>query len=84
MHPFFITSAPDDNYLSVHVKILGDWTRNLKAKFVKACQPSLNGQSDLLRADCIKEDSQSRNNAVRILEQQLQNHISQYSETLWR
>ncbi|RYR62329.1 hypothetical protein Ahy_A04g019821 [Arachis hypogaea] len=59
-HPFSITSAPDDNYLRVHVKILGDWTRNLKAKFVKACQPPLNGQSGLLRTDCIKENSQSR------------------------
>ncbi|KAL1364600.1 hypothetical protein AAHE18_03G228200 [Arachis hypogaea] len=57
-HPFSITSAPDDNYLSVHIKILGDWTGNLKAKFVKACQPPLNGQSGLLRADCIKGDSQ--------------------------
>ncbi|QHO02295.1 uncharacterized protein DS421_13g422580 [Arachis hypogaea] len=57
-HPFSITSAPDDNYLSVHIKIIGDWTGNLKAKFVKACQPPLNGQSGLLRADCIKGDSQ--------------------------
>ncbi|RYQ95334.1 hypothetical protein Ahy_B08g090531 [Arachis hypogaea] len=30
-----------------------------------------------------QEQEQLRNNAVRILEQQLQNHISQYSETLW-
>ncbi|XLV00115.1 hypothetical protein S245_014454, partial [Arachis hypogaea] len=57
-HPFFITSTPDHNYPSVHIKILGDWTENLKAKFVKVCQPPLNGQSGLLRADCIKEDSQ--------------------------
>ncbi|XLT77028.1 hypothetical protein HN873_033302, partial [Arachis hypogaea] len=57
---FSITSAPDDNYLSVHIKILGDWTRNLKAKFVKACQPPLNGQSGLLRAGRIIKDSQSR------------------------
>ncbi|RYR68983.1 hypothetical protein Ahy_A03g015498 [Arachis hypogaea] len=61
-HPFSITSAPDDNYLSIHIKILGDWTRNLKAKF--ACQPPLNSQSGLLRADCIKEDSQSRESCV--------------------
>ncbi|XLR11775.1 hypothetical protein HN51_048507 [Arachis hypogaea] len=77
MHLFSITSAPDDNYLSVHIKILGDWTRNLKAKFVKACHPPLNGQSGLLRADCIKEDSQSR--AVHCCDSTLslkQNHIS--------
>ncbi|XLT09486.1 hypothetical protein HN51_055279 [Arachis hypogaea] len=59
-HPFSITSTPDHNYPSVHIKILGDWTENLKAKFVKACQPPLNGQSGLLRANCIKEDSQPR------------------------
>ncbi|XLS61690.1 hypothetical protein HN51_015918, partial [Arachis hypogaea] len=59
-HPFSITSTPDHNYPSVHIKILGDWTGNLKAKFVKVCQPPLNGQSGLLRADCIKEDSQPR------------------------
>ncbi|XLR11265.1 hypothetical protein S83_039203, partial [Arachis hypogaea] len=34
-HPFSITSTPDHNYPSVHIKILGDWTGNLKAKFVK-------------------------------------------------
>ncbi|QHO57694.1 uncharacterized protein DS421_3g84460 [Arachis hypogaea] len=60
LHPFSITSTPDHNYPSVHIKILGDWTGNLKAKFVKVCQPPLNGQSGLLRADCIKEDSQPR------------------------
>ncbi|XP_061369910.1 respiratory burst oxidase homolog protein C-like isoform X2 [Gastrolobium bilobum] len=52
-HPFSITSAPDDDYLSVHIKILGDWTRSLKATFSKACQPPLNGQSGLLRAECL-------------------------------
>ena len=32
-HPFSITSAPGDNYLSVHIRTLGDWTRSLRAKF---------------------------------------------------
>ncbi|RDX75862.1 Respiratory burst oxidase-like protein C, partial [Mucuna pruriens] len=53
-HPFSITSAPDDDYLSVHIKILGDWTRSLKAKFSRACQQPVNGQSGLLRAECVK------------------------------
>ncbi|CAH9130289.1 unnamed protein product [Cuscuta epithymum] len=38
-HPFSITSAPDDNYLSVHIRTLGDWTTELKSKFAKACEP---------------------------------------------
>ncbi|KAK7369579.1 hypothetical protein VNO80_11620 [Phaseolus coccineus] len=58
-HPFSITSAPDDDYLSVHIKILGDWTRSLKTKFSQACQQPLNGQSGLLRAECLKEDNSS-------------------------
>ncbi len=26
-HPFTLTSAPGDSYLSVHVRAAGDWTR---------------------------------------------------------
>ncbi|KAK1577626.1 hypothetical protein Q3G72_023342 [Acer saccharum] len=29
-HPFSITSAPGDDCLSVHIRALGDWTRQLK------------------------------------------------------
>ncbi|XP_020233487.1 respiratory burst oxidase homolog protein C [Cajanus cajan] len=58
-HPFSITSAPDDDYLSVHIKILGDWTRSLKTKFSQACQQPLNGQSGLLRAECMKGENSS-------------------------
>lgn len=32
-HPFSITSAPRDDYLSVHIRTLGDWTRQLKTAF---------------------------------------------------
>ncbi|KAE9602729.1 putative NAD(P)H oxidase (H(2)O(2)-forming) [Lupinus albus] len=56
-HPFSITSAPGDNYLSVHIKIVGDWTRNLKTKFSEACRAPLNGQSGLLRAGCTEGDN---------------------------
>ncbi|CAD5117411.1 DgyrCDS6183 [Dimorphilus gyrociliatus] len=28
-HPFTLTSAPDDNYLSVHIRVAGDWTEKL-------------------------------------------------------
>lgn len=34
-HPFSITSAPDDDYLSVHIRTLGDWTTELKTRFEK-------------------------------------------------
>jgi len=32
-HPFSITSAPRDDYVSVHIRTLGDWTRELKNVF---------------------------------------------------
>ena len=35
-HPFTITSAPDDPYLSAHIRSAGDWTENLFKK-VKTC-----------------------------------------------
>ncbi|KAG8371392.1 hypothetical protein BUALT_Bualt13G0083000 [Buddleja alternifolia] len=38
-HPFSITSAPDDDYLSVHIRTLGDWTTELRSRFAKACEP---------------------------------------------
>nr|GMC73629.1 respiratory burst oxidase homolog protein C [Ipomoea batatas] len=53
-HPFSITSAPGDDYLSVHIRTLGDWTRQLKAVFSEVCQPPPNGKSGLLRADCLQ------------------------------
>ncbi|XWS24357.1 hypothetical protein CRYUN_Cryun28dG0094700 [Craigia yunnanensis] len=50
-HPFSITSAPGDDYLSVHIRTLGDWTRQLKTVFSKVCQPPTAGKSGLLRAE---------------------------------
>ncbi|KAL0842728.1 hypothetical protein Bca101_015973 [Brassica carinata] len=35
-HPFSITSAPGDDYLSVHIRGLGDWTNKLRSKFSEA------------------------------------------------
>ncbi|PRQ33834.1 putative NAD(P)H oxidase (H(2)O(2)-forming) [Rosa chinensis] len=32
-HPFTITSAPGDDYLSVHIRALGDWTTELRNIF---------------------------------------------------
>ncbi|KAI8523920.1 hypothetical protein RHMOL_Rhmol13G0109000 [Rhododendron molle] len=38
-HPFSITSAPGDDYLSVHIRTLGDWTTELKNQFAQVCEP---------------------------------------------
>ncbi|KAF1001507.1 respiratory burst oxidase homolog protein C-like [Apium graveolens] len=56
-HPFSITSAPNDDYLSVHIRTLGDWTRQLKSVFSEVCQPPPNGKSGLLRADVIQGEN---------------------------
>ncbi|KAI3820625.1 hypothetical protein L1987_08173 [Smallanthus sonchifolius] len=50
-HPFSITSAPGDDYLSVHIRTLGDWTRQLRTVFSQVCQQPVDGKSGLLRAD---------------------------------
>ncbi|KAL3625270.1 hypothetical protein CASFOL_030724 [Castilleja foliolosa] len=34
-HPFSLTSAPGDNYLSVHIRTVGDWTEELKRVFTE-------------------------------------------------
>ncbi|XP_051780681.1 NADPH oxidase 3-like [Erpetoichthys calabaricus] len=33
-HPFTLTSAPEDDYFSVHVRVVGDWTNALKEIFL--------------------------------------------------
>ncbi|RRT58507.1 hypothetical protein BHM03_00018841 [Ensete ventricosum] len=35
-HPFSITSAPGDEYLSVHIRTSGDWTQELKRIFIES------------------------------------------------
>ncbi|XP_010676396.2 respiratory burst oxidase homolog protein A [Beta vulgaris subsp. vulgaris] len=50
-HPFSITSAPEDNFLSIHVRKLGDWTHELQKVFGDACEEPVPGRSGLLRAD---------------------------------
>ncbi|XP_004148243.2 putative respiratory burst oxidase homolog protein H isoform X3 [Cucumis sativus] len=37
-HPFSITSAPDDEYLSLHIRNAGDWTEKLVERFGKAVE----------------------------------------------
>ncbi|XP_071696111.1 respiratory burst oxidase homolog protein A-like isoform X2 [Rutidosis leptorrhynchoides] len=50
-HPFSITSAPNDDYLAIHIRQLGDWTQELKRVFSEVCEPPMAGESGLLRAD---------------------------------
>ncbi|XP_052171721.1 respiratory burst oxidase homolog protein A-like [Diospyros lotus] len=56
-HPFSITSAPGDDYLSIHIRQLGDWTQQLKTVFSEACEPPVSGKSGLVRADETKKRS---------------------------
>ncbi|CAK9314461.1 unnamed protein product [Citrullus colocynthis] len=37
-HPFSITSAPGDDYLSLHIRKAGDWTEELVNRFEKVCE----------------------------------------------
>ncbi|CAJ2641340.1 unnamed protein product [Trifolium pratense] len=56
-HPFSITSAPEDDYLSVHIKDQGDWTKSLISKFKESCRKPTDGQSGVLRVDCSPVDN---------------------------
>ncbi|KAL5697442.1 NAD(P)H oxidase (H2O2-forming) [Ranunculus cassubicifolius] len=44
-HPFSITSAPGDDYLSVHIRTLGDWTTELRKRFQEVCEAKPTSQS---------------------------------------
>lgn len=50
-HPFFITSAPEDDYVSVHIKTLGHWTNQLRNTFLKVCPPPTGAKTEILRAE---------------------------------
>lgn len=58
----FHYSAPGDDYLSVHIRQLGDWTQELKRVFSEACECPEVGKSGLLRAD---GTTKKRYNSVR-------------------
>ncbi|CAD6253696.1 unnamed protein product [Miscanthus lutarioriparius] len=60
-HPFSITSAPRDDYVSVHIRTLGDWTRELKNVFSRVCRPPTEGKSGLLRAEYDRDGSAMAN-----------------------
>ncbi|XP_062184559.1 putative respiratory burst oxidase homolog protein H [Phragmites australis] len=63
-HPFSITSAPGDDYLSVHIRTLGDWTSELRNLFGKACEAEVTSKKATLArlettvvADGLAEDT---------------------------
>ncbi|KAJ7553076.1 hypothetical protein O6H91_06G083900 [Diphasiastrum complanatum] len=58
-HPFSITSAPSDDFLSVHVRTLGDWTQEMKRVFSEVCEPPTGDKSGLLRAEYLIGDGTS-------------------------
>eukprot|EP00249_Psilotum_nudum_P018731 c26937_g1_i2 orf=588-2774(+) len=39
-HPFSITSAPGDNFISVHIRTVGDWTQEMSRVFKEALEYS--------------------------------------------
>ncbi|CAL4983447.1 unnamed protein product [Urochloa decumbens] len=57
-HPFCITSAPQDSYVSVHIRTRGDWTSRLRTIFSEVRQPPMERKSGLLGAeyDCNDND----------------------------
>ncbi|GAA5988272.1 hypothetical protein JCM5350_002838 [Sporobolomyces pararoseus] len=42
-HPFTISSAPDDPFISVHIRLVGDWTKDLAARL--GCLPQTSSTS---------------------------------------
>ncbi|KAL3655119.1 hypothetical protein CASFOL_000905 [Castilleja foliolosa] len=60
-HPFSITSAPRDDYVSVHIRACGDWTKQIRNVFSKASKPPPTGKSGALEAESA-ERSQGENN----------------------
>ncbi|CAN6471109.1 unnamed protein product [Victoria cruziana] len=64
-HPFSITSAPGDDYLSVHIRTSGDWTEALKTLFSKVCEaPSTPKGLTRLETTIIAEGELIRSRAV--------------------
>ncbi|RNA41959.1 cytochrome b-245 heavy chain, partial [Brachionus plicatilis] len=58
-HPFTITSAPDDQYLSVHIRCTGDWTGKLSKKLEekKELKMSIDGPFGSCAEDVFKYES---------------------------
>ncbi|CAL8999351.1 unnamed protein product [Prunus brigantina] len=59
-HPFTITSAPGDDYLSVHIRSLGDWTTELRNRFEKACSELQSTQTR--RGNLVRMETKANSN----------------------
>lgn len=66
-HPFYVTSAPIDDYISIHIRTLGDWTTRLKIIFSEVCRPPKEGESGLLRAEYDSDGSLSNPRFPKVL-----------------
>ncbi|KAE8767432.1 respiratory burst oxidaseprotein B [Hordeum vulgare] len=55
-HPFSITSAPDDDYISVHIKVLGDWTGKLRDTFLRVGQTPEEDKSKIIQVEYDHDD----------------------------
>lgn len=53
-HPFTITSAPSDSYLSVHIRCEGDWTSRLQTDIDKINMISIDGPYGTCAEDTFK------------------------------
>ncbi|XP_022944089.1 putative respiratory burst oxidase homolog protein H [Cucurbita moschata] len=51
-HPFSITSAPGDDYLSLHILNQGDWTSELMNRFGKACS----AEDEMKRGGIVRQE----------------------------
>uniref|UniRef100_A0A452ZA06 FAD-binding FR-type domain-containing protein n=3 Tax=Aegilops tauschii subsp. strangulata TaxID=200361 RepID=A0A452ZA06_AEGTS len=66
-HPFSITSAPGDDYVSVHIKTLGDWTNQLRNAFLKVCPTPTEGTTEILRAEYNRDNAVSNPSLPKVL-----------------
>ncbi|KAI3956386.1 hypothetical protein MKW92_032033 [Papaver armeniacum] len=46
-HPFSLTSSPADDHLSVHIRVLGDWTGKLKNVLSKSISNASSGEKSI-------------------------------------
>ncbi|KAK0571608.1 hypothetical protein LWI29_018782 [Acer saccharum] len=61
-HPFSITSAPGDDFLSVHIRTVGDWTRELKRVLIEGVNDSRHaiGRAQFGQFDPVAESGQPK------------------------
>ncbi|XP_048549136.1 respiratory burst oxidase homolog protein B-like isoform X2 [Triticum urartu] len=65
-HPFSITSAPEDDCVSVHIKALGDWTEDLRDAFLKVC-PNTERKNEIRQVEYDRDDAKSNPRFPKIL-----------------